>query len=99
MPPTPKTPEYWDAWHANQAETPTVGEVMNRHLGLPPDLQAGIVPAVAIQIRRVLKPGGRVALTCWEPVDRDDERVPVRRSLELVTLIRRVLAVATVPLG
>jgi SAM-dependent methyltransferase len=252
MPPKPRTPEYWNDWYASQAETPTVGEVMNRHLGLPPDLQAGIVPAVAIpeitaelrvhpgdtlldlacgrsgygltvardtgatlvgvdvsaealaqaraqaarlgvtdarfqvgdltasglpdaavdavlctdaiqfpddpsaayrEIRRVLKPDGRVALTCWEPVDRDDERVPVRvrsvdlaaglaeagltgievrerprwlelerdvweeavtidpgedpalmsfhdegvRSLELFTLIRRVLAVATAP--
>jgi SAM-dependent methyltransferase len=183
MPPKPRTPEYWDDWYANQAEAPTVGEVMNRHLGLPPDLQAGIVPAVAIpeitaelrlhpgdtlldlacgragygltvarntgvmlvgvdvsaealaqareqaarlgvadtqfqvgdltasglpdaavdavlctdaiqfpddpsaayqEVRRVLKPGGRVALTCWEPVDQDDERVPVRvRAVDL----------------
>jgi SAM-dependent methyltransferase len=30
------------------------------------------------EIRRVLKPGGRVVLTCWEPVDRADERVGVR---------------------
>jgi ubiquinone/menaquinone biosynthesis C-methylase UbiE len=30
------------------------------------------------EIHRVLKPGGRVALTCWEPLDRDDERVPPR---------------------
>jgi ubiquinone/menaquinone biosynthesis C-methylase UbiE len=30
------------------------------------------------EIRRILKAGGRVALTCWEPVDRDDERLPVR---------------------
>jgi SAM-dependent methyltransferase len=36
------------------------------------------------EIRRVLKPGGRVALTCWEPLDREDERVPVRlRSADL----------------
>jgi SAM-dependent methyltransferase len=30
------------------------------------------------EICQILKPGGRVVLTCWEPLDRDDERVPVR---------------------
>jgi ubiquinone/menaquinone biosynthesis C-methylase UbiE len=30
------------------------------------------------EIRRVLKPGGRVALTCWEPLDRHDERLSLR---------------------
>jgi ubiquinone/menaquinone biosynthesis C-methylase UbiE len=36
-------------------------------------------PSVAYdEIRRVLKPGGRVALTCWEPIDRADARVSVR---------------------
>src|SRR6516225_854458 len=36
-------------------------------------------PAVAYQeIRRVLKPGGRVVLTCWEPFDRADERLSPR---------------------
>ena len=36
-------------------------------------------PASAYEeIRRVLKSGGRVALTCWEPLDRNDERLSPR---------------------
>ena len=39
-----------------------------------PDEPAGAYDA----IRRVLKPGGRVVLTCWEPLDRNDERIALR---------------------
>lgn len=36
------------------------------------------------ELRRVLAPGGRVVLTCWEPVDRNDDRVPERlRRIDL----------------
>jgi SAM-dependent methyltransferase len=36
-------------------------------------------PSVAYgEIRRVLKPGGRVVLTCWEARDRADERISAR---------------------
>ena len=36
-------------------------------------------PALAYgEIRRVLKSGGRVVLTGWEPLDRDDERISLR---------------------
>ncbi len=60
MPPKRRSPEYWDDWYASKAATPAVGEIMNRHLGLPPDLVAGVVPAEAIpelaaELR--LKPG------------------------------------------
>jgi SAM-dependent methyltransferase len=177
MPPEPRSAEYFDGWYANQAAMPTVGEIMNRHMGFPPGTRAGVVPAEAIpelagalrlrpgstlldlacgrgaygllvakragtpligvdfsaqalteareqaarmgvsnasfrvgeltatglpdagvdavlctdaiqfpdepavaydEIRRVLKPGGRVALTCWEPFDRADERLSPR---------------------
>jgi len=183
MPPAPHSVEYWDEWYAGKAASPIIGEIMNRHLGLPPDLLAGVVPAVAIpeiaaelrlapgdtladlacgragygltiakstgarlvgvdvsaealsaareqaarlgvpnaeftvgnltatglpdhcaeavlctdsiqfpdeppaayqEVRRVLKPGGRVVLTCWEPSDRDDEQLSPRlRQVDL----------------
>jgi SAM-dependent methyltransferase len=36
------------------------------------------------ELRRILAPGGRVVLTAWEAVDRNDSRVPVRlRSTDL----------------
>jgi methylated-DNA-[protein]-cysteine S-methyltransferase len=49
-------------------------------------------PAVAYdEIRRVLKPGGPVELTCWEPFDRADERLSPR--------LRRVDLAAGTPKG
>ena len=48
-------------------------------------------PALAYQeIGRVLKPGGRVALTCWEPFDHADERlVPRLRRVNLAADLRQ----------
>jgi SAM-dependent methyltransferase len=41
------------------------------------------------EIRRVLKPGGRVVLTCWEPLDRADERLSPRvRRADLAAGLR-----------
>ena len=43
-------------------------------------------PSVAVyrEVRRVLTPGGRVVLTCWEPVDPQDARLPNRlRTVDL----------------
>jgi SAM-dependent methyltransferase len=34
--------------------------------------------AAYAELRRVVRAGGRVVLTCWEPVDREDERIPAR---------------------
>ena len=176
MPSKPRSAEYFDGWYADRVATSTVDEIMNRHMGFPPETRAGVVPAEAIpelaeelrltpestlldlacgrgayglliaqkagtsligvdfsaqalteareqaarmgvsnasfrigeltaaglpgagveavlctdaiqfpdeagaydEIRRVLKPGGRVVLTCWEPLDRNDERLSLR---------------------
>ena len=47
-------------------------------------------PAAAYaELRRVLVPGGRVVLTCWDAVDRSEERVPARlRSVDLGSGLR-----------
>jgi SAM-dependent methyltransferase len=47
-------------------------------------------PAAYAEIRRILVPGGRAALTCWEPADRADERVPARiRGVDLGAGLRQ----------
>jgi 2-polyprenyl-3-methyl-5-hydroxy-6-metoxy-1,4-benzoquinol methylase len=48
MPPKPRSAEYFDGWYANQAATPTVAEIMDRHMGFPPGTRAGVVAAEAI---------------------------------------------------
>src|ERR1700733_2754401 len=177
MAPKALSAEHFDDWYANQAARPAVAEIMNRHMGFPPDTRARKVladdipelaeelrlspgstlldiacgrgaygllvakragtlligvdfsaqalteareqaarlgvsnasfrvgeltatglpdasveavlctdaiqfpdePAVAYdEIGRVLKPGGRVVLTCWEALDRNDERLSLR---------------------
>lgn len=42
-------------------------------------------PAAAYaELRRVLKPGGRAVLTCWQAIDPTDERLPARlRTVDL----------------
>jgi ubiquinone/menaquinone biosynthesis C-methylase UbiE len=177
MPPKPHSAERFDAWYADQAATSAVADIMNRHMGFPPETRAGVVAAEAIpeltaelrvgpgdalidlacgrgayglliakrtgtsltgvdfsaralteareqavrlgvdgatfrtgeltatglpgasaqavlctdaiqfpdepaaaysEIARILKPGGRAALTCWESADGADDRVPSR---------------------
>jgi len=48
MTPKPRSAEYFDQWYADKQAAPQVAEIMNRHLGLPPDAVAGSVPAAAI---------------------------------------------------
>jgi len=39
-----------------------------------------------LECRRVLRPGGRVAITCWQPLHPNEERVPLRlRRIDLMT--------------
>jgi SAM-dependent methyltransferase len=187
--PKPLSAEYFDDWYASKAATPAVAEITNRHMGLPADLSAGVIPAEAIgelitglrlkpgdtlldlacgragygltiarsagarlvgvdfsaqalteareqatrlgvagaefrvgeltasglpdasadavlctdsiqfpdhpadayrEIRRVLRPGGRVVLTCWEPVHPGDERLSPRlRQVDLAAGLAR----------
>ena len=48
MAPKPLSAEHFDGWYANQAARPAVAEIMNRHMGFPPDTRAGVVSAEAI---------------------------------------------------
>jgi SAM-dependent methyltransferase len=44
--------------------------------------------AAAQEIRRILRRGGRVVMTGWEPLDRSDEAIPERlRSLDLAATL------------
>ena len=48
MPSKPRSAEYFDGWYADRVATPTVDEIMNRHMGFRPGTRAGTVPAEAI---------------------------------------------------
>src|SRR5579862_8451557 len=48
MPTKPRSAEYFDGWYADRVATPTVDEIMNRHMGFPPDTRAGVITAEAI---------------------------------------------------
>lgn len=48
MPQKPLSAEYFDGSYADQAATRVVAEIMNRHMGFPPDTRAGTVPGEAI---------------------------------------------------
>lgn len=46
--PKPLSAQYFDGWYADKAASPLVREVMNRHMGFPPEVRAGVVPAEAV---------------------------------------------------
>jgi hypothetical protein len=64
MPPKPRSAEYFDGWYADRVATPTVDEIMNRHMGFPPDTRAGVVPAEAIP-ELAENSGSRLGVRCW----------------------------------
>jgi SAM-dependent methyltransferase len=58
MPPAPRSAAYFDGWYADKAAAPDVAEMMNRHMGFPRDIRAGVVAAEAIgEIARELRLG------------------------------------------
>ena len=63
MPPKPRSAEYFDGWYADQAATPAVAEIMNRHMGFPSGTRAGTVPAEALP-ELAGEPGSGPAARC-----------------------------------
>jgi hypothetical protein len=59
--------------HVNTGYLRDALPLVRRYVEVFEDCEAIVVPS-----GRVLAPGGRVVLTCWEPVNPDDERVPDR---------------------
>src|SRR6266571_245534 len=60
--------EYFDHWYADMSVSPVVDAI-----------QFAPRPEAAYrEIRRILAPGGRAVLTCWEPREPGDERLPAR---------------------
>jgi SAM-dependent methyltransferase len=49
MPTLDRSDKYFDGWYADQEATPIVAEIMNRHMGLPQHLEAGVVAVEAIE--------------------------------------------------
>jgi len=45
--------------------------------------------AALTEVRRVLAPGGRVALTCWQALDPSDDSIPARLHLDLESGLTR----------
>jgi SAM-dependent methyltransferase len=56
MPPAPRSAAYFDGWYADKSAAPAVAQIMNRHMGFPEDVRAGVVAAEAItEIARELR--------------------------------------------
>ena len=92
--------EHFDDWYADMTGSSAMDEIM-----CVDAIQFAQEPDAAYrEIQRVLASAGRAVLTCWEPLDRDDERLPGR--LRRVDLGRgwplpgsATLRSATVPAG